>query len=188
MENSAKTEVPNNLDFGSTACFIQENAKTSKLKLLYSSDYGVFASKDDLTTQNLSSNLKERRLSIGHAKSKREGRPYYETELQSFDGIVIGVDLEAGEFEARLVDRTDTSSEDEVAVFSFNSIPDEDLPLVKPGAQFFWKIGYQVGINIPKTNFSKVRFRRLAGWNELELKRIRRNAESKWKRLFGDEQ
>lgn len=86
-------------------------------------------------------------------------------ELQKWEGTVIQVFKES--YTARLIDLTEERP-DEEAEFSFDEIHDEDIPLVEPGAIFYWSIGYPV-IRGQRFRASVIRFRRLPKWSEEEI-------------------
>jgi hypothetical protein len=54
----------------------------------------------------------------------------------TWEGVVE--ELGDAELVARLYDLTDPSREPEVATFSLDELSDDDLPLAKPGAVFYW--------------------------------------------------
>ncbi len=53
---------------------------------------------------------------------------------------------------------------------------DDDRPLIKPGATFFWTIGYETRRSGRKVS-SVIRFRRLPRWSAFELARAQKKAE-----------
>ncbi len=120
----------------------------------------------------------ERRNTIGHSQADKDVAPRLdvrETVLQGFRGVVVAVDLEEREFEARLTDMTDPE-EEEFATFLMDEEPEQDLILLEVGAQFYWHIGFSEGKHEPRTNFSKIRFRRFPVWQRSDLDRARRRA------------
>lgn len=94
--------------------------------------------------------------------------------LQKWEGTVLEV-IE-NSFIARLIDQT-SGAPDEEAEFPFEEISDDDLPLIEPGAIFYWNIGYTVSPSGQRTRSSLIRFRRLPAWTEGEIKEARREAE-----------
>jgi hypothetical protein len=93
--------------------------------------------------------------------------------LQKWEGVVL--DVMADAFLARLVDLTRTGP-DEEAEFALDEISAEDGPLVKPGAIFYWNIGYLNSYSGQRTRASIIRFRRLPAWTRKEIETARREA------------
>lgn len=79
------------------------------------------------------------------------------------------------EFTAELRDQTEPSTPSENATLPLDSVYDEDLPLVVPGAVFYWQIAY-VTEGGTKRLVSEVRFRRLPAWSRQDVLRARRAA------------
>jgi hypothetical protein len=65
-------------------------------------------------------------------------------------------------FSARLSSGDDLTAE-EHAEIPFEEISNTDVPLVHPGARFYWTIGYQVNASGQRSRTSLLRFRRIAG-------------------------
>lgn len=65
----------------------------------------------------------------------------------------------------------------EEAEILLDEVSEDDLPLVTPGAVFYWSIGYYVGTNRQKRRISVIRFRRLPAWTEEELQQANQQAE-----------
>jgi len=87
--------------------------------------------------------------------------------LQRWDGIVQSVDVES--VRAIIYDRTNQDNPEEGVVLELAEIPPEDLHLAKPGAVFYWSIGYVEGPGTPRQRVSRIRFRRLPEWTKREL-------------------
>jgi hypothetical protein len=86
--------------------------------------------------------------------------------LQKWEGFVIEVKAET--FTARLV-RIKGNGPDQEAEIYLQEVDPEDIPLIKPGALFFWNIGYNKrpsGV----MRASVLRFRRLPKWDQRDLK------------------
>jgi len=94
--------------------------------------------------------------------------------LQRWEGVVLEVMSES--FVARLVDRTEPGP-DEEAEFRLDEVSRPDLPLVVPGAVFYWSIGYLDRPSGQRMRQSVMRFRRLPTWTNEELKNAARQAE-----------
>jgi hypothetical protein len=107
-------------------------------------------------------------------KFKAKPRQDFFNSLQAWEGIVIEVMVDS--FLARLIDLTNTGV-DEEAEFSMNDISDDDKPLVKPGAIFYWDIGYHTSYSGQRTRSSLIRFRRLPAWTQQEIEAAEREAD-----------
>lgn len=94
--------------------------------------------------------------------------------LQKWEGIVLDVMDHA--FLARLIDLTQKGT-DEEAEFSFDEISEEDKPLIRSGAIFYWNIGYHTSYSGQRTRTSLIRFRRLPAWTQREIDAAKREAE-----------
>lgn len=101
--------------------------------------------------------------------------------LQKWECCVLEVEKDS--FTARLVDQTD-QGQDEEAEFSLEEVPLGDLPLVKPGAVFYWNIGYVDSLSGQRTRASIIRFRRLPVWRTDELATARKEA-IRWREKIG---
>ena len=76
---------------------------------------------------------------VSHEKFKAKPNQNIFISLQKWEGIVMDVMDDA--FLARLIDLTQKGT-DEEAEFSFDEISEEDKPLIRSGAIFYWNIGY----------------------------------------------
>jgi hypothetical protein len=94
--------------------------------------------------------------------------------LQKWEGIVLDVMTDA--FLARLIDLTRKGA-DEEAEFPMDEISAEDKPLVRPGAIFYWNIGYHTSYSGQRTRTSIMRFRRLPAWTQREIDAAKQEAE-----------
>lgn len=93
--------------------------------------------------------------------------------LQKWEGIVL--ELSRDSFVARLTDLFGSSTEEEAEI-AFEEIDPQDRELVRPGAVFYWSIGYDDKAS-GRERVSLIRFRRLPTWTEEELGWVRREAE-----------
>jgi hypothetical protein len=93
--------------------------------------------------------------------------------LQKWEGAVLEVKEDS--FFARLIDLTD-SNIDEEAEFSIEELSPEDIPLLKPGAIFYWNIGYLDKRTGQRIHASVIRFRRLPAWTSKEIKQVQDEA------------
>jgi hypothetical protein len=86
--------------------------------------------------------------------------------LQKWEGHVIAV--RESEFTATLVDLTQPGVEEEV-VLDLSELSEDDLPLVQPGAVFYWSVGYRVEQSGERSRSSVIWFRRLPAWTEKDI-------------------
>ena len=93
--------------------------------------------------------------------------------LQKWEGIVL--DVLHDSLTARLIDLTLQGS-DEEAEFALEEIDEGDKDLLKPGAVFYWNIGYSDSPT-GRARVSIIRFRRLPVWRSEELAQAKRDAE-----------
>jgi len=100
--------------------------------------------------------------------------------LQKWQGYVLSIGSQT--FSARLQDLTAQTQQEEFE-FSIDDIPDEDQKLLRPGAVFYWKIGYLDARNGQRYRTSDIRFRRRPCWNQQELDSAR-NIARKWESLW----
>lgn len=81
-----------------------------------------------------------------------------------------------GEITAILEDQSNRDNPLEEVVFSVEELTDYDVPLVEPGAVFYWHIGYFDAAKKGRTRFSKIRFRRLPAWTPKEIEAAKMEA------------
>jgi hypothetical protein len=93
--------------------------------------------------------------------------------LQKWQGIVLRVNKDT--FIAKLVNITDKGY-DEEAEFDYTEVTEEDLKLVRPGAMFYWSIGYSHSITGQRRRFSDIRFRRLPVLGDKQIEVAKRDA------------
>ncbi|WP_020161267.1 hypothetical protein [Methylobacter marinus] len=94
---------------------------------------------------------------------------------QRWSGKVISATDQ--ELTVRLEDLTNRDNPDELIVLSRDEIDDKDQSLVKPGALFYWYIGYRQGFKYSKERISIIRFRRLPSWTTKEIQESEKLAE-----------
>lgn len=94
-------------------------------------------------------------------------------ELQQWEGIVLQVLKDS--FVGRLIDLTH-KGRDEEAEFSYDETHIDDQPLIKPGAIFYWTIGYLENRG-QRIRASVIRFRRVPTWKSKEIEAAKRDAE-----------
>ncbi len=117
---------------------------------------------------------------VSHEKFKAKPHQNIFISLQKWEGIVMDVMDDA--FLARLIDLTQKGT-DEEAEFSFDEISEEDKPLIRSGAIFYWNIGYHTSYSGQRTRTSLIRFRRLPAWTQREIDAAKREAERLGKAL-----
>lgn len=103
------------------------------------------------------------------------------TALQKWEGFVLEVGQET--FTARLVDLKNEGIEEEAEIY-LNEITPEDYQLLKPGAIFYWSIGYLDHYGGQRFNTGMIRFRRLPGFSKQEIQLAQEKADEIIK-LFG---
>ncbi len=101
--------------------------------------------------------------------------------LQKWEGIVAEVKKNA--FVAKLYDRTVENPEEE-GEFSIDEVSEDDRVLLKPGAFFYWSIGYLTTGTGQRIRTSVIKFRRIPEWTEGELKAAEKKA-TELRRLIG---
>lgn len=93
--------------------------------------------------------------------------------LQKWEGIVL--EVKKGYFLARLIDLTHEGP-DEEAELPMEEVTEQDKALVKPGAIFYWNIGYLDMRSGQRIRASVIRFRRLPKWSREEIEAAKREA------------
>lgn len=96
------------------------------------------------------------------------------TVLQSWEGVVVLVN--GAEFTAILTDRTARLNPEEEVVIGIEEITEDDCTLIKPGAVFYWSIGYKDAPGEPRRRVSQIRFRRLPAWSQHDIDQAARHA------------
>jgi len=87
--------------------------------------------------------------------------------LESWTGRVDEVDNDNGTFSAQ-VSSEHQSGILETAQFTLEEISEDDVDLVRPGAIFYWSIGYQVDKFGRRSTQSSLRFKRGKFWTRKE--------------------
>ena len=95
--------------------------------------------------------------------------------LQKFEGAVQSV--QGDSFVARLVDKTNSMPEEEAEIPLAEVMPG-DRELVRPGAVFYWVIGYRREEHGQRSRSSMIRFQRLPSWAPAEVERAKKAAET----------
>jgi hypothetical protein len=101
------------------------------------------------------------------------------SSLKSWEGFVIKKYNEY--FTARMTDLTEKSPDEEVEIM-LTDVSGDDLPLVVPGAIFYWHVGYEIDKGTTKRS-SIIRFRRMPRWSQSDFKKAN-SLKRKIKELF----
>ena len=96
--------------------------------------------------------------------------------LQLWEGHVLSV--KGDDLTAVIRDRTNREHPDEEVVFSTAELDPEDLPLAIPGAVFYWSIRYEDRKGKPRERRTRIRIRRLPGWEAADIARATERARA----------
>lgn len=96
--------------------------------------------------------------------------------LQGWEGLVTQVSDDS--FMAIITDKTNPNNDQEEVELDLGEIPDEDLRFVRAGALFYWSVGYEDGLGIPRQRVSRIRFKRLPGLTMREIARAKVMADT----------
>lgn len=90
-----------------------------------------------------------------------EGRPPERfVSLQAWQGVVEEIKLSEQEFTAILFDMT-AAGPKETATFDFADVSQGDANLLRPGAVFYWAVGYRTAPSGQRSRVSILQFRRM---------------------------
>lgn len=103
-----------------------------------------------------------------------------DTVLQKWEGVVD--EVRDRTFVARLIPIIGQPGDLEAEIY-FDEVSIDDRPLVKPGAFFYWSVGYKDGPAGQRSRESLVRFRRLPRWTLVEINAAQERA-NKYRNLF----
>lgn len=109
-----------------------------------------------------------------------EPTTYPYTTVQASEGVVEDVSSE--DVNVRIIDKTEPARPESFTQLSFDQIDDEDRDLVRPGAVFYWVIGYELRPSGKKTT-SFIRFRRSPMWTKSNIKDVERKANELFQRF-----
>lgn len=101
--------------------------------------------------------------------------------LQQWEGMVEKISGDT--VVAIIVDKKNADNPNEEVEIYLSEIDKEDMPFVRPGASFYWSVGYEDGIGVPRQRVSRIRFKRMAGITTRDISRAEKNA-TKLKSLF----
>jgi len=90
--------------------------------------------------------------------------------INKWEGIVSEIFEEEGSFSATLTDLNNGGPKEEVTL-SFEEVSEEDMPLLKLGAIFYWNIGYEK-LHGQVKKASIIRFKRLPEWTKKDWDQI----------------
>jgi hypothetical protein len=96
-------------------------------------------------------------------------KPVFRTNfrsLQGWEGLVKSVDEQR--FFATVYDLTGETGASEAEI-PLDDVQSYDLELVRPGAVFYWYIGYHEDVNGTRRRASDIRFRRLPRWRARDI-------------------
>lgn len=96
--------------------------------------------------------------------------------LQKWEGYILSVDDENYEFRAVIADKTNSSFADEEVTISQDDLSLSDLKYLKPGAVFYWSIGYAYK-GATKRKYSDIHFSRLKGFSKKASDNAKKEAE-----------
>jgi hypothetical protein len=94
--------------------------------------------------------------------------------LQKWHGYVLSV-LDNSIW-VRLIDLTNNGPDEETEI-SLEEITEEDWDLIKPGAIFYWSIGYLDLYSGQRLRTSVIRFQRMPAWRDEEIRAAHKEAE-----------
>jgi hypothetical protein len=94
--------------------------------------------------------------------------------LQQWEGYVLQILKDS--IWVRLVDLTHRGPDEETEI-PFEEIEQEDRKLIRPGAVFYWNIGYLDLYSGQRLRVSIIRFQRLPAWRKEEINGARKEAE-----------
>jgi hypothetical protein len=104
--------------------------------------------------------------------------------LQQWEGTIV--EVSDTDFVAVIRDKTDPSSPEEEATFSFDQVSPADRQLAVSGGVFYWSIAYEDTITRTRKTVSIIRFRRLPAWSRRDIDRVDREAR-RLRALFEDD-
>lgn len=94
---------------------------------------------------------------------------------QKYGGVVLNISETS--FFARLQNITENGNEEE-AEFAIDELSEDDMPLLKEGAFFYWNIGYLICHGGRKIGCHMINFRRIPVWSHREINAASTRIES----------
>lgn len=101
---------------------------------------------------------KHERRKVVKLNQKRKRRSSFKM-LQQWEGAVTSRGVDS--FWAELVDLTSSTKDREVVELPLDEISADDLAILRPGAVFYWSIGYEINAAGTIKRTSEIRLRRL---------------------------
>lgn len=101
--------------------------------------------------------------------------------LQQWEGMVERISDDT--ILAIIIDKKNVDNPNEEVEIFLSEIDKEDMLFVRPGASFYWSVGYEDGVGVPRQRVSRIRFKRMAGITSRDILRAEKNA-TKLKSLF----
>ncbi len=103
---------------------------------------------------------------------------------QRFSGIVL--EVTNNHWVAELDDLDQPDYPTEVMDFAYDEVSEVDMPLIQPGAMFYYYIGTEETDFVARRSFEKITFRRLPVWTKAEINAAKQGADDYlW--LFGEQ-
>lgn len=100
-----------------------------------------------------------------HLGSRPITHGYFKT-IQQWQGVVEEINTDS--ITVKLYDKTGESSQ-ALAEIYLNEISESDKPYLRPGAIFYWHVGYSDCVSGQRTKASRIIFRRLPQWSKKEI-------------------
>lgn len=126
-------------------------------------------------SNNISSDLFTRRTLQVVPKAREIAFTRSFQMLQQWTGQVKQVTTDS--FVAIISDTTNPNKPDEEVELELEEVAPDDMRLVRPGSLFYWAVGYEDGIGVPRQRVSRIRFRRLPGITSRDIARARDTAK-----------
>lgn len=182
FSNSQKPIFFDNLDF--TQWIDQSSAKNIQLASAEYPTTGILHTLREIVKENnhqdafekfrLTTTLSSKKLSeTSPAKNKIAPEDSFHAE-ESWTGKITHIEFKNRIFIAEL---QSDGNPDEIGEFSLEDISEDDIPLVMPGAVFYWSIGKATNSSGRTSNVSTIRFRRLQHWTRNTLEKAKKQAE-----------
>ena len=165
--------VEADLDFPGEIVFDEQAAKRIKDRWRGNGTTGIGgdAFDDEAPTQRIKPALKEEILIRRPKPTALRSRFLL---LQQWEGCVMEVGEDS--FLSIVYDQTNPKNSPEEVRLLIDDVPRGDLPLLAPGAVFYWSIGYNDMSNGQRLRSSVISFRRLPAWGRKDISRIKKKS------------
>jgi len=121
-------------------------------------------------------NVSRKRLGIAPVEAvRRQSVSANSLPIQIWEGTVMSVDRELESMDILLEAKIGQLPR-HMATISLEWVPDQDIPLVTPGAVFYLTL-YKQSERTTVRNAQEIRFRRLPSWSSSQIRRIQEDAE-----------